>query len=336
MISIYDFSDAENKSIFDVLNGVNSNPYKEYARFRQEVSVLIIESKVPEKFMEICGRVKDDRRLLGINAQLLRNLPIDEVIPEFDQYDPVNDKYRKKKTFIGETLLELFSQLTGSPLLAYRTRNNGDFFHDVYADKKYANTQTQKTDGELYFHNDRTAHPVRADFLSLLGMRCNEQNLIYTGYMDGKDILSGISEESQYWLRQAHYITPYDEVSRDSNANQIDSDKHIILENENTFRYYDTRTTFAHDAPQSAIKALLELKTAMTKAKKERVAINTGDLFSFANQDSLHNRDIVKVIDKDSAEKRWLLKTYSFRSEDAMNHYEKYFDPVLPGFVTEN
>ncbi len=335
MISTYDFSDVEKKSIFDVLNSVKINPYREYSSFKREVNILIVESKVPAKFLEVCAKIKDERRLLGINAQLLRNLPIDEVIPEFDQYDPVNDKYRKKTTFIGETLLELFSQLTGSPLLAYRTRNNGDFFHDVYADKKYTNTQTQKTDGELYFHNDRTAHPVRADFLSLLGMRCNEQNLIYTGYLDGKDILSGLSEESQYWLRQPHYITPFDEVSRDSNANQIDSDKHIVLENLHTFRYYDTRTTFAYDAPQSAIKALLELKTAMTKAKKERVAINTGDLFSFANQDSLHNRDIVKVMDKDAAEKRWLLKTYSFRNEEAMSNHSEYFDPIMPGFVTE-
>ncbi len=335
MISTYEFNNAEKKAIFDVLNIVGTNPYKDYINFKREVNLLILEAKVPAKFLEVCAKIKDERRLSGVNAQLLKNLPIDEVVPEFDQFDPVNDKYRKKTTFIGETLLELFSQLTGTPLLAYRTRNNGDFFHDVYADKKYANTQTQKTDGELYFHNDRTAHPVRADFLSLLGMRCHEQNLIYTGYLDGKDILQGLSEKSQYWLRQPHYITPYDEVSRDSNANQVNSDKHIILENAHTFRYYDTRTTFAPDAPQSAIKALLELKVAMTKAKKERVAINTGDLFSFANQDSLHNRDIVKVIDQDAAEKRWLLKTYSFRNDEALHNYSAFFDPILPGFVTE-
>ncbi|PHM73819.1 TauD/TfdA family dioxygenase [Xenorhabdus kozodoii] len=247
----------------------------------------------------------------------------------------MNDKYRKKTTFIGESLLELFSQLTDSPLLAYQTRNNGDFFHDVYAHKKYSNTQTQKTDGELYFHNDRTAHPVRADFLSLLGMRCSEQNLIYTGYLDGKEILSWLKPESQQWLRQPWYITPYDEYSRDSNKKQLYSEKHVILENIHTFRYYDTRTTYLSDAPKEAIEALLELKIAITKAKKEHVSINSGDLFSFANQDSLHNREIIKIVDKNAMEKRWLLKTYSFRNEEYLNKHREYFHPEICGLVQE-
>ena len=44
----------------------------------------------------------------------------------------------------------------------------------------YLNTQTQKTDSDLYFHNDRTAHTVRADVLCLLGMRCDENNIVNT------------------------------------------------------------------------------------------------------------------------------------------------------------
>ncbi|MEX0446511.1 taurine catabolism dioxygenase TauD [Xenorhabdus sp. SGI246] len=335
MISVYKFDKLENKAIFNALNIINVNPYKNYLNFKREVSNLILLEKVPKKFIDICHKIKDERRLYGINAQLLKNLPIDRVVPEFDQEDPVNDKYRKKTTFIGESLLELFSQLTDSPLLAYQTRNNGDFFHDVYAHKKYSNTQTQKTDGELYFHNDRTAHPVRADFLSLLGMRCSEQNLIYTGYLDGKEILSWLKPESQQWLRQPWYITPYDEYSRDSNKKQLYSEKHVILENIHTFRYYDTRTTYLSDAPKEAIEALLELKIAITKAKKERVSINSGDLFSFANQDSLHNREIIKVVDKNAMKKRWLLKTYSFRNEECLNKYREYFHPEISGLVQE-
>ena len=50
----------------------------------------------------------------GINAHLLKNVPLDTIIPEFDQSNPVNDKYAKKLTFVGEALLELFAQLTDS------------------------------------------------------------------------------------------------------------------------------------------------------------------------------------------------------------------------------
>jgi len=46
---------------------------------------------------------------------------------------------------------------------------------------------------------------------------------------------------------------------------------------------------------------LLKFKNAITKAKKERVQINIGDLFSFANQDSLHNREIVKMLNAEDA-----------------------------------
>ncbi len=333
MITQLQFSDIQKEELSKLIGTITTSPYKNYRLFKQSITQLIENGQVPSFFVQACEQVRQERKYQGINAHLLRNVPLDTVIPEFDQSDSVNDKYAKKMTFVGEALLEMFAQLTDSPLLAYRTRNNGDFFHDVYADKKYSNTQTQKTDGELYFHNDRTAHPVRADFLSLLGMRCSEENLIYTGYLDGKAILENLQAESQEWLRKPLFVTPYDEYSRNSNVKQIDSELHPILENTHTFRYYDTRTTYAPDAPTEAIKALVDLKVAITKAKKGRVSINKGDLFSFANQDSLHNREIIQVNDQHSAEKRWLLKTYSFRSPEAMGVYNDYFDANLPGFV---
>ena len=94
-------------------------------------------------------------------------------------------------------------------------------------------------------------------------------------------------------VTKATFITPLMNT-RDSNASQIDSELHPIPENIHTFRYYDTRTTYSPDAPAEAIKALIDLKVAITKAAKGRVAINKGDLFSFANQDSLHNREIIR------------------------------------------
>lgn len=333
MITQLEFNDLQKDELSKLIGSVTVSPYKDYKAFKQAITHLITNGLVPTFFSEACLRVKQEREESGINAHLLRNVPLDAIIPEFDQADPVNDKYAKKLTFIGEGLLEMFAQLTNSPLLAYRTRNNGDFFHDVYAHKKYSNTQTQKTDGELYFHNDRTAHPVRAGFLSLLGMRCSEANLIFTGYLDGKAILDHLKPESQAWLRKALFMTPFDEYSRDSNTTQVDSDLHPILENIHTFRYYDTRTTYAPDAPAEAVKALVDLKVAITKATKGRVAINKGDLFSFANQDSLHNREIIQVNDPYSAEKRWLLKTYSFRNPEVMQRYNDFFETDLPGFV---
>ena len=132
------------------------------------------------------------------------------------------------------------------------------------------------------------------------------------------------------------FVTPYDEYSRDSNKQQVISDSHAILENEHSFRYYDTRTTYAPGAPNEAIDALLALKNAIVKANKERVQILTGDLFSFANQDALHNRELIEVNDPELALKRWLLKTYSFRDQHSLQRFNDYFTREQPGLVKES
>lgn len=331
----FEFSNEEKGELFGILREIKESPYLDYFRFQKSIRRLISEQNIPKFFIKVCDKIRAERHSKKSYSHLLRNVPLDEHIPMFDQDNPVHDKYEKKKSFVGEAFLELFAQLTDSPLLAYETRNNGDFFHDVYAHKKYSQTQTQKTDGELFFHNDRTAHPVRADYLSLLGMRCSESNRIYTGYLDGRTLLDHLTESQQNTLRKPLFITPYDEYSRDSNTQQVISDRHSILENEHSFRYYDTRTTYAPDAPAEAIDALLALKNAIVKADKKRVQILTGDLFSFANQDALHNRELIEVNDPEGALKRWLLKTYSFRDRDSLQRFNNYFTREQPGLVKE-
>jgi hypothetical protein len=258
---------------------------------------------------------------------------MDEEIPLLDKEDPIADKHRKKKTFVGETFLALFGQLVRTPLLSYGTRFNGDFFIDVVAINRYRGMQTGFSDSELVFHNDRTAHPVRADFISLLGMRCPSNDYIYTGFVEGRSLLAHLSPEHQEVLRGPHYITPYDVLSRDNNGALSVSDVHPILENDHSFRYLDTTTTVTADAPEAAKDALLALKNALVRAEKTRHRILQGDLFTFANQDGLHSRDKMEINDPEEARRRWLLKTYAFRNQQAADRYaDKWLDGV-PGRV---
>ena len=331
----YTFNNEQKRELFSCLETIQGNPYTNYRTFRDSSTQLIREARIPEIFCHICEAIVSERKEKEIYTHLLRNCSIDSNLPVFDQDDPVNDKYKTKKTYIGEALLEVFSQLTNIPLLAYQTRNNGDFFHDVYASNKYSNTQTQKTDGELYFHNDRTAHPVRSDYLMLLGMRCFEEDRIYTGYLDGRELLNHLSAEVQQILRKRYFITPFDDYSRTSNKNQVISDKHVILENHHSFRYYDVRTTYAEDAPVEAKDAIIALKNAIIKGKKERVQIKGGDLLCIPNQDGLHNREIIEVEDLQKARTRWLLKSYNFRDTASLNRFADHYYEELPGLVRE-
>ncbi len=335
MIVTFTIAPEDKENLNRLFCGIEYNPYKDYINFKKSISDIIVSAEIPKNIMNFFNEVKYNRKNDLEKAFLIKNCPIDRDIPIFDHSDPVNDKYLKKKTFISEAFLELFSQLTDNPLLAYDTRNNGDFFHDVYAQDKYGETQTQKSDSELYLHNDRTAHPVRADYLSLLGMRSSSENSILTSYIDGKDVLKYISKEHQDILRKPYYYTPYDEYSRDSNKNQLVSDPHSILSENYSLRYYETRTIPIKTAQSEVVDAYISFRNAIIKAKKRSVDIQVGDLFTFPNQFGLHSRTFVNIRNKNLAKKRWLLKTYSFRDTDYMKKFSKTFNDI-DGFVIDS
>ncbi|OON75412.1 TauD/TfdA family dioxygenase [Streptomyces tsukubensis] len=318
----YVLSDAERDQLATVLRSVAKNPYEDHEVFSRAVGDLVARGEVPAFFVGVCARVREDRSTGASEAHVLRNCPLDPEIPVLDLDDPVADKHAKKKTFIGEAFLELFAQLVGTPLLSYATRFNGDFFTDVIAINRYSGMQTGFSDSELVYHNDRTAHRVRADFISLLGMRCPEGEFIYTGFVDGRDLLDHLGDEEQNQLRQAQFVTPFDVLSRDNNGDLTVSEVHPILENHHSFRYLDTCTTVAPGAREAAKDALLALKNALVRADKTRHRIQTGDLFVFANQDGLHSRDKMEINDPARARQRWLLKTYAFRDGAAAGRHD--------------
>lgn len=329
MEPFYALTDAERDELRAVLETVGKNPYEDYPAFSRTVADVVDRGEVPVFFREVCARIRAERESGVSDAHVLRNCPLDTEIPVLDLDDPIADKHRKKKTFTGEVFLELFGQLVGTPLLSYATRFNGDFFTDVIAINRYSGMQTGFSDSELVFHNDRTAHPVRADFISLLGMRCPEGDYIYTGFVDGRSMLAHLTEEEQEILRQPYFITPFDVLSRDNNGDLTDSGEHAILENHHSFRYLDTSTTVVPGGPEKAKDALLALKNALVKAEKKRHRVLPGDLFTFANQDGLHSRDKMEINDPERARQRWLLKTYAFRDQAAADrHADRWIDGV--------
>ncbi|MDO0924684.1 TauD/TfdA family dioxygenase [Streptomyces sp. TG1A-8] len=327
MRPIHALDSSEHDELYDLLASVGKHPYEDYAAFSRAITDLIDQGRVPAFFTEVCVRVKDERRSGVSQAHVLRNVPIDAEVPVLDHDDPVSDKHRKKKTFVGEALLELFNQLVGTPLLTY-ARNRGDFFTDVVAYNRFDGMFTGYSDSELYFHNDRTAHPVRADYISLLGMRCPD-DVIYTGYVDGTALLEHLDEQIQETLRRPYFVTSFDVFSREFNATLTESEKHAILYNDHSFRYMDTATTVATDAPIEARDAIIAVKDALAKADKQRHRILTGDLFVLANQDGMHSREKIEIHDPVKAKSRWLLKTYAFRDDaTADSHADAWVDSV--------
>ncbi|MDH2427999.1 TauD/TfdA family dioxygenase [Sphaerisporangium sp. TRM90804] len=320
MKPFYAFSDEQRDGLRELLETVPGNPYEDYVAFSRAVAG--IGERIPEFFRDMCSRIRRERESGVSDVHVLRNCPVDAVVPELSPDDPVGDKYAKKHTFVAEAFLELFCQATGTPLMAYGSRNNGDFFTDVVAISRYHGMQTGFSDSELVFHNDRTAHWARADFICLLGMRCPQEEVIYTTFVDGRSLLAHLTPDQQEVLRKPYYVTPFDVFSRDTNSRQVVSEDHPILENDRSFRYLETCTTVAHGAPPEAKDALIAMKDAVVKATKQRHRLFDGDLLVFANQDGLHSRDRIEINDTARAATRWLLKTYAFRDHAAADRLD--------------
>ncbi|MFC5719739.1 TauD/TfdA family dioxygenase [Streptomyces gamaensis] len=333
MQPIYSLSQAERDALYNLLDGIGKHPYEDYPAFSRAVADVIDQGRVPAFFTEVCSRIRQERLSGTSQAHVLRNVPIDAEIPLLDNDDPVSDKHAKKTIFVGEALLELFNQLMGTPLLAY-ARNRGDFFTDVVAYNRFDGLFTGYSDSELYFHNDRTAHPVRADYISLLGMRCPD-DVIYTGYVDGTALLEHLDEAQQATLREPYFVTAFDVFSREHNSELTESEKHPILYGHHSFRYMDTTTTVASDAPVEARDAIIALKDALAKAHKQRHRILTGDLFVLANQDGMHSREKIEILDPVRAKTRWLLKTYAFRDDAAADVHADAWLNGIRGLVAD-
>jgi hypothetical protein len=304
-----------------------------------------LDPAFPEAVKDVCAIIRNSRARNERNHFLVRNLPVDPNVPDFSSPSnggPLHAKYSVKKTFIGEAVLEMFSQLTETPLLAYSTRNNGDFFQDVISDKRYRGTQTQKTDGELYPHNDRTAHDVRPDILNLLSMRPTKGNIIPTSYYDGREILKNLSPDTIRALQEPIYFTPFDDFSKASNPNQQTSGIHPILTFAHDdvgapmFRFYAGRTE-PSGGPQRvlATEALFRLERAIQSTEKYRVNLEQGDLLSIPNLRGLHSRDIISIVDLSAQHQRWLLKTYAFWNEASCDQHSKRFETDTRGRVID-
>ncbi|MHC8383757.1 Fe(II)-2OG oxygenase family protein [Pseudomonas sp. LB3P14] len=333
MIPRFIFTPDEKAQLLSLLEQSRLSPYKNYPEFSQEIRNL--HHLVPPRFVKECQDISHERASHQQRIHVIRNCPLDPVIPELDPEDPVTDKHLKKNRFISEAFLELFAQLTITPLLSYETRNQGDFFTDVIAIKKYSGQLTGFSDSELVFHNDRTAHKVRADYITLLGMRCPDDDLIYTGYIDGADIVKNLEPAHIEYLRQPHFFTVFDVFSRDMNKQLSTSEKHPILSNTHSIRYLDTMTCVAPEAPLEARDAFIAFKNAMTRSQCKRHRILTGDLLTFANQDGLHNREKIDILNPESASSRWLLKTYAFKDTDTAESFRPFWSKNRAGCVID-
>ncbi|MDF2524495.1 MAG: taurine catabolism dioxygenase TauD, partial [Clostridiales bacterium] len=314
-------------------NIMNISPYTNYPAFHEKIATTINEGNLPDFFVTLCEKISIDRKN-SRHIHVLKNCPIDKNLPDLDLNNPVEDKRKFKKTFLGEAFLGTFAYLLNSPLFSYASRNNGDFFTDVIRINRFNGKRTGFTDGDLIYHNDRTSHPVKADYIALLGMRCPKNDLVYTDIIDGKDIIKNLSQKYIEILSQKIFYTAVDDLTRENNKDWDKSKQHAIINGEKVW-FQDTLTKPITSAPAEATEAVLAFRDAMTKAPKYRHRLEKGDLLVFPNQYALHDRERIEVNHPEEASKRWLLKTYTFENPKLAEEYSKYWANGVYGCVSD-
>ncbi|WP_270168839.1 hypothetical protein [Paenibacillus sp. SYP-B4298] len=334
MNAYYMFTDDERQALGTALSAVAAiSPYVDFPSFEKAMIRTVQEGQLPVFFTALCERIRSDRQQ-GAHVHVLRNCPMDTEIPDLNHDDPINDKYRLKKTFLGEAFLGVFAYLLQTPLLSYASRNNGDFFTDVVSINRFRGKRTGFTDGDLIYHNDRTSHPVRADYITLLGVRCPSNDLVYTTYIDGQDIISHLTSEQVQILSEPWFVTEVDDLTREKVKDWERSSAHAILK-DGMLCFQDTLTKPVADAPLEVYEALLAFKDGMTKSPKSRHRLEYGDLLVFANQFGLHNRERIEVNNPDDTSKRWLLKTYTFRDRATADTFADYWANDVYGCASD-
>ena len=331
MASSIALDNKENKILTNIFKKFTINPYLNHAYFYES----IYEENMPSLFLDICSRIKEERES-GIEIHYLENISNQQFKYQVNPNNPITSKKQLTSISWGnEALLTAISIHTDSPLLGYETRNDGSFFQDVLPMDKYKETQTQKTNKNLYWHNDRTAHEIRPDLLCLLGMNIPEESRVETNYKSGKDIISLLSDDEINHLSEQHFITPYDRFSRDSNNEQIKSEPHAIINENGNIRYYENRTTPINKEDENSINALQAFKSALEKAPQDSIIVKENSLLMLPNMNGLHEKRIQSSSDDNSLMNRWLLKTYNFANTSTMNTHKSNFHPSQTGLVME-
>lgn len=305
------FTDAERDRLVADLEGISVNPYENYPGFRQVVESYRQSLPGDSRFAEFVAVVAD-RDVYEYPCVTMANCPIDDELPVLDFEDPVNDKRRRKRTYVSEAFLQLYAVMAGQYPIGYLNVNDGDVFQDIHPLKRLADTQSQKALHDIYFHKDLANHFVRPDWVNILGLRGSESNKVYTSYTRNKDVLDELDDKTLEILSERNFYTPYDDLTVAGGRVELgDADRHQVVGGvaEYDIRVFENRTVGLTVEAQTALYKLVRV----LHRNKQRYHILPGSFLGEANNESIHCKEILEVGDLVGLQNRWLQKTVNVR-----------------------
>jgi L-asparagine oxygenase len=320
------FTDDEHAQYLEALESLPPTPYADHNGFLDASRQLQLDDRIPQRFVDFCDDSMN-RELEDDPITVIGNCPIDGDLPVFDSLDPVNSKYSLKKTFVAEGFLATYAVLTDTEVIAHRTVNDGDFYHDIYPKESMFETQSQKTLKTLKFHRDFTNHFASPDFVNTLTLRDTPENEVYSTFAVNKDVIADLDDDLLAVLREERFYTPFDDVSTSNDSVGLGRAKnHPIVIGTSGLRVFEGRT----EGLDCEAKDALDLFLDELHAHKLKRVSRPGDSVTFSNVHVVHGREVGEVRNLAELKQRWLMKTHNVFSLAA---FERWFEPARYGVV---
>jgi hypothetical protein len=318
---IHIFSEAERGTLTDILS-IPIDPYRDYSAFHRAVQ-MIAKERVPRFFRDAVASA-GSHDLASRPVLYFKNCPTGEV-PELDYEDPLSSKYERKKDFVAEAFLAVFTELHGTAIVTYRSANRGDMFHDIHPMKRLAYTITQKTVNTLHFHRDLPNNKVRPDWVYLLSLRNSPRNLVYTPIVRLEDIFASLDGRTLETLRRPIFRAPLaverDNISHYGSAGTgYTQPAPLLVEDRGhaSFAFHEGCTESTEAEGTAAIEALREV----LHREKADLVLEERDFAAICNNTCMHARHVVKIEDHEAHRHRWLLKTWNV---DELEPHRRHF-----------
>lgn len=311
----FEFSEADNRSLTKSSLELKDNPYSDYSSFRISIHKLIQDGpRIPDRFRDVCFH-KQKANPFDDPYVRLQNCPVDPDLPFLNLDSPVVDKRNRKKTYVAECFLELYARLMNQEPIGYINVNDGDIFQDIHPMRKLMDTQSQKASKTIFFHKDLANHFVRPDWVNILGLRSSGENEIFTSFVRNKDLINSLDPEILAVMSEPEFYTPYDDLTL-SSANKTlgRAPNHPVLGGveEYDIRFFENRTEGTTERAKEGVKEIVRALHAL----KCSLMILKGDFIGSANNECIHNKEVLRIVDEKAVENRWLMKTVNVKCLD--------------------
>jgi hypothetical protein len=223
--------------------------------------------------------------------------------------------------------MSVFAELLGTPVVTYRTANNGDMFHDVHPLRNLQYSKSQKSLHTLHFHTDLPDNRVRPDWVNLLSMRNSPKNQVYNAFLRVRDVLGCLGDDLRATLEKPLFHSPRTIVKNDisvyglGEAGYLDHQPIIARDRGHEWLRYNESYTESDSEEGRAALSALSLKLQQIR---HSIFLWEGDFVAMNNHQSLHARHVVQLDDLEAHQHRWLLKTWNV---DDLELHRRHFVP---------